>query len=470
MPKNRKLNQILSLLSKKEREQFGLFLQNSINSKQHRIYFLYELITQEKPIKDIWNELFPETPCPEDPFSASIYRKLEYQLNTYLEAFLGIQAFLKDPQIRDLYFIKALNNRKAGKLFETKLKKIKAGLEKKPVRDESFYWINYQLELENQHYQYKKRLKAKGSIAPSLSGTFDSWWLHEKFRIAISNLTHERVTGVQVKNPFFGEILTYTKTLSKEEYPVLYIYRVLFETLKNESAGYDLYEIIRSNKKYFSEDALKDIFATTLNYYGRIVSSSNNKDNLSKLFELYKWGIKDRLVFKDQLLVWDHYKNFVTIGLHLKEYKLTLDFIENYIDFVPKEQRDEAYRFSLAHYHFTQRNFKQVIKLLNLKFSNVYYEIQARLLVLQSHYEISSDADLLRSLRSLRIFIARQKTISDSKKEIEINRVKFFEKLVKAYNKRDFELLNKQLQKNRTIRNQQWFHEKIQEGQSSIRI
>lgn len=470
MSKNRTVNQILELLSNKEKEQFTLYLKNSINSKQTKIYVLYENIRQRKTIEKFWAELFPDIDCPEDPYSSSIYRKLEFQLNSYLESFLAIQAFLKDKKARDLYFIKALNNRKAGKLFETKLKKTKSRLEKTKIRDESYFRTLYQLERQNQHFRYKLLLKAKGSIAPSLSKTFDAWWLHEKFRIAITNLNHERVTGNQINNPFFQEILNYVKGLSTEEYPVLHIYRVLYETLAEETAYQDIYTIIRSNKELFTEDGLKDIFATALNYYGRLVGKTKNRDYLATLFELYKWGISDRLVFKDEVLVWDHYKNFVTIGLHLEKYALTLKFIEDYKIYVPEDHRDEAYRFSLAHYYFTQANFKQVIKLLNLKFSNVYYEIQARLLVLQSHYELGSDADLLISLRSLRIFIGRQKEISANKKESEILRIKFFEKLVKAYNKKDFDMLHEHLTNSNEIRNQQWFLEKIENGKKSFRI
>lgn len=461
----------MKLLSKKEKEQFSLFLKSSINDKQLKIYILYECICKNLSSEKTWEKLFPNIKFPTDPFSNSKYRKLEFQLNTYLETFLATQAFLEDKMTRDLFLIKSLNKHKASKLFDAKLKKIKSRLEKKPIRDESYFRIQYQLDRENQHFRYKKLLKAKGSIAPLLSDSFDTWWLHEKLRIAISNLNHEHVTGKHVPNPLFEEILAYVRKLPFDKHPVLHVYRVLYETLALGSLDLDLHAIIYKQKELFREDALKDIFTTTLNYYGRLVSTTGKQEHLEKLFELYKWGFEDQLVFKDGFLIWDHYKNFTTIGLRLKKYSIIFEFIEQYKNHLPEDYREEAYRFSLAQYYFTQHNFKQVIKLLNLKFSNVYYELKARLLVLQSHYELASDSeDLLRNLRSLRIFIQRQKTISDGKKETEINRLKFFEKLIKAYSMKDYNQLFSQISKSKSLSNKQWFLEKIEKGKMTVRI
>lgn len=470
MPKTRTVELTFELLKPKEKEQFQYFLESKTGDKQHKVYLLFEALDQALPIKQLWTKVFPRMVFPKDPFSNIKYRKLEFKLCAYIEEFLAIQAFRQSKSTRDLFLIKALNNRDAGKLFEAKLKKTRLRLEKKTVRDETYFRSQYLLERENQHYLYKQLLKVKGSIAPSLSKAFEIYWLHEKFRLAIANLNHKQVTGIEVPAPFFQEILSYARMFPKEEYPVLYIYRTLYETFADALVNQDLFSLIYTHKELFDEDALKDIYATTLNYYVRLINSTNSPEFLEKLFEHYRWGIENRLVFRDNVLAWDYYKNFVTIGLHLKKYKFTREFIEEYKVFLPDDHREEAYRFSLAQYHFTQYNFKECIKLLNLKFFNVYYEIQARFLALQAHYELGTDADLLRSLRSLRVFIGRQKTLSKAKKNLEANRVKLFEKLVKAFTKKNYEQLYEEILNDHSIGNRQWLLEKIDKGRSAVRI
>lgn len=469
MSKTRTVNLTLELLAiPKERDHFRSFLSCEITDPQHKIFILFDALVNELPSKETWNRLYPESSYPADIYSNINYRKLEFKLSSYIEEYLAIQEFRQHKETRDIFLIKALNNRDSGKLFESKLKKIKGRLEKIAVRDESFYKTQYRLEREHQHHLYKQLLKAKSSIAPSLSKSFEIYWLHEQFRLAIANLNHERVTGVKVPQPFFKEVLKFSQEFGEEEYPVLYVYRMIYETLTGQAIHPDIASLIYKHQEKFRTDALKDIFATALNHYGRLFRS--NPQILSKLFELYHWGVEDRLIFKDNILAWDYYKNYVTIGLHLKKYSLTREFIEKYKAYLPADHREDAYRFSLAQYYFTQNNFHQAIKLLNLKFYNVYHEIQARFLVLQAHYELSTDADLLRSLRSLRVFIGRQKSLSTNQKNQEINQVKFFEKLVKAYNKKTYDSLYAQIQEQNLLKNRKWFLCKIKEGQETVSI
>ena len=463
MSTDRTVNQIIDLLSEKEKKIFVKWLNSSVTPRKKSIPKFFKAILSEKSPTQIWKTVFPDAPCPEDPFSSSAYRKLEFQLGTYLEEFLSIRTFLEDESIQKLYLIKALNNRKAKKLFTMRFKKIQSKIEKEDYRDESYFWIQHYLEREKQHYLNKQISKSKESIAPRINHSFDVWWMHEKLKIAINNLNHQHVTDEIVPDLFITEILTYVQKLSRNQYPVLQIYAAIYKTLTEEETEFDLYKIIYQSRKLFHKDSLKDIFTTILNYYGKRFNDKGEEKFLKELFDIYQWGIEDQLIFKDGELSWDYYKNLVTIGLRLKEYDHTLEIIEKYKEFLPKEQREEAYRFNLAQYYFTQGKFRQVIRLLNTKYSNVFYEIHARFLVLQSHYEMNNDADLIRNLRSLRIFISRQKGISSFKKNTEINRIKLFVALVKAFDKDDFQNLKAKILQGEFISNRHWLLEKVEQ-------
>lgn len=466
MPKERTLSRMLSLLSPKEEKAFMQYLEEQLADRQHKLIILCRSIIHNHSINEIWQNIFPNSQLPQNPYTYSGYRKLEFQLSSHLESFLAIQAFIKDKTMMDLYLIKALNQRKAGTLFETKLKKIKGRMDKVSIRDESYYKARHQLDREEQHFHLKKMIESNTSLEPKLNQSLDVWWLHEKLKIAIFNLNYRFITGKHYSSILTEEILTYTRTLSAQEYPVIHMYTTVYDALTAQETTINLHHLVENNKDLLSKDSLKDLFSSVLSYYIRLNNKLRNKLGLEKLFGLYEWGIRDRLVFKDEFLVWAHYKNFATICIRLNKYDTAKTFIEEYKIYIPANHREDAYRFSLAEYYFTQRAYKEVINLLSTKFQNIYYEIQARFKVLQAQYEFLSDEDLLRASRSLRVFIERQKTFPKEKKTNEIAKIKFFEKLVKAYTKKEFEKLEGQISNTSDSTYRIWFMEKITAGKT----
>lgn len=461
MAKHRKAWELIQLLSTSEKVAFTDWLGLELSGKQKRILDLFHLFNDNASPEEMWDALsLGDGKTIKDPFTDSNFRKLEFQLNSHIEEFLAIQAFREDTPTLDLYIIKGLNQRESTYAFESKLRKILLKLDKQPIRDESYFWYQYLLERENQHYLSKHPTKGKGGIAPRISQAFDDWMLHEKLRIAINNLNHAKIFGEIIQSPFLEETLAKVETLAPEQYPILHLYARIFQaTRSGEEEEENLEQLLFDYQSLLQRDNLKDFFAIILNYYARKMPSDKSNKYLRKLYRLYQWSLQEKLIFKDGVLSWDHYKNLITIGLRLKEYDLTLEYIEKYKSAIAEEQRETAYRFNLAHYYFTQREFDRVIKLLNLRFSNVYYEIQARLLILQARYELNHE-DLGRDLRSLRVFIKRQKNISPSRKDAEINRIKFFERLVRAFSRSDYQELIEQISTSQAVSNRQWLLEK----------
>ena len=467
--KNKKLGKLINLLSTKEKKQFARWLESELSPKMNKILSLYNMILADKEIEEIWHHLYPKVKCPDSPFNNSTFRKLESQLIAYIEEFMAISAFRASQYFRDLYLIKELNLRKANDLFDNKIRKIRRRMEKDFKLEREYYQMLYYLEVEQQEHLDKDHTKRKHELAGSLGRSFDVWWLHEKLWLANHDLNFQQIKGEQISTLFLDEVLELIEQDENyQEYPLLLIYQKLYSLLQDRGEPEEVKNLIRKHSDLLGGTELRDTFSLIFNYFARKFNIRGEKANLKVLLSLLEWGIEDRIVFINGYLPWNWYKNLVTVCIRLARLDQAKEYLDKFKKDLAEEDQEEAYRFNLAHCYFAEREFRKVIKILRQRYSNVYYEMHSRLILCKTYYELDEMDDLETKLRSLRVFISRQKAISDMLKKTYINQIKLIEGLVKACRVEDFKKLANNLASIYPLAARQWILEKINENLAKL--
>jgi tetratricopeptide (TPR) repeat protein len=160
---------------------------------------------------------------------------------------------------------------------------------------------------------------------------------------------------------------------------------------------------------------------------------------------------------------WD-FKNFVSLGLRIKEYDWTLEMINKFNQNLPEAIKQNAYTYNLANYYYETGDYKKATKLLNsVEFTDIYYNLDSKAMLLKIYYKVEEES-FLSLVSSFGIYLRRNKLISKDNVEIYENLIKFTKKAFLLKTKLPYERKKDYYKKVETLK------EKIRQTQKVINI
>ncbi len=137
-------------------------------------------------------------------------------------------------------------------------------------------------------------------------------------------------------------------------------------------------------------------------------------------------------------------------------------------------EAENAYRYNLANLNYSRKLYEEALELLrDVEFTDIYYKLGSRSLLLKIFYEMDETESLFSLLESFKIFVKRSKQISGYQKEIHLNLLKSARKLYrikvrlphyrKALLRNQFKNLELKIQEKPQIANVNWLKEKMEE-------
>jgi hypothetical protein len=193
--------------------------------------------------------------------------------------------------------------------------------------------------------------------------------------------------------------------------------------------------------------------------------NQGNTGYVYTLFGVYKTVLSEKIIFTDGVLSqWD-YKNIVVIGIRSGEHDWVQQFIENYIGSLREGEQENAYTYNLAYLQFSKGAFRKTLSLLRqMEFTDIYYQLDMRAIVLKCYYEMDDEETLLYHAAAFRVFINRNKLISDYQRTIYRNLIRFTTAMVKARGNRvRMEQLFEEVNAVRQIADINWLKKSIEE-------
>lgn len=196
---------------------------------------------------------------------------------------------------------------------------------------------------------------------------------------------------------------------------------------------------------------------------------SGKDEALMQLFELNCFMLENNLIIYDGYIQFDQFWSIVTIGFAAKQNLWTEDFIKKFGTYLPDNEKDDVLAVCNAMVGFHKKNYADVLRILStIKFQNTLYGLYARNIQLKCYYELDNEYEEMfwGFTNSFKMFLYRNKNISDTMKEDFKNYIAFSKDLYKMKNKTqlcDPVYMKKKLEQSANMASKTWLLEKINE-------
>ena len=142
-----------------------------------------------------------------------------------------------------------------------------------------------------------------------------------------------------------------------------------------------------------------------------------------------------------------------------------MDFIQDYKDKIRVGFRKNAVNYNMAYLHFNNGNYEEALSHLNrVEFNDPSYSMNSKSMLLKLYYELNEVEALYSLVDSFRVFIRRNKLISDGMKSAYLSLIKFTKQLIKIQGKEAEKLhaLEEQIKTTKQLAGRSWIISKVE--------
>ncbi len=461
-----KLINILKTLSKKEFKELELFINNPLFNKNTDTIKLLTILKIHYPS-------FTNKKISHESISLKLYKKEEVKKVRYVmtdltklcEQFIAIKVFISEE---NNHLLKAYQKRRLTKYFNQEIsKKHQKHTEESLIRDENYYQQQQDLSelsflhtLENDNRNIDTKLQ-------DLVDNLDLFYLSKKLKYSCEIINRMNILKVDYDIKLLNNLLEYIRKNKEKDTPSITIYYHVLKTLQNPSneTNYTkLKPLIIEHLHRFKKEEQYDLYGYLQNYCIKQINGGNS-DYLLKLFENYAEMLVSKVVIKNNQIAQFDFKNMVTVALRVQKYDWTANFIENYQVYLPSEHKTNAINYNKARLAFYQEEYKKGLQeLLSVEFTDIYYSLDSRVLLLKTYYELENYESAANLISAFKIFLKRDNKISEYQNLTYSSFLKTAHQLIQlnlGY-KKDILKIETQLNEMNQVADQTWLKEKIE--------
>lgn len=471
---NNKLVTLLRSFSKTELTQFKKYLESPFFNENKNLIALYRYLQKNvlKPTVDIsidkpviWTVLFKNK-----PYKDVQMRRLFSDLNQLANGFLAYQQYQKSPALSSVFLMNALQYSELDKQFEGAFRLANLQQEKSGKRNTDFHFHQFLIEKSyHEHIEFKGLKNLTFEHLESADYQLDSFYISQKLKHYCDALGYDNFLSKKINIFFFLNFISDIEDNTFDNEPSIKAYLLVSKMLLNpedESFFHELKQFLLENQMSFLKNELTILYTHLINY------CIDKKINIGKpifyknLFEIYKDTLKNEIIFINNEMTFNHYKNIITIGLHVKEFEWVEEFIQIYTPKLPKLHQENALTYNLAQVYFSKKDYPKVIEQLReVEYKNLIYALGGKLMLLKTYYELDEIAALDSLIDSFRIYLRRNRTISKDVRQQYMNVLKFVKKLsgLAPYDKAGLEKVTKEIHECKALAAKNWILEKVGE-------
>ncbi len=461
---NTKLFNLLSCLTRLEWRSFRTFIVSGIAGPIGKSIAFYDLLSVYHPHfhhKELTRELLFKALFKGLEFEDKKLRYAMTDLYSQASMFLKFRALQLHPTEGKYLLITELAERSADKAFLSEYNADEISLS----RDAEYYYNCYREDFIylNQYFPRQKRTGENpiGKVTRNL----DNFFVTRKLQLLCEMVNVRNVMAVEYDFILKDEIIRILKAGAFADVPIVTIYFHILMTLtepENSVHFEKLEQLLAEKKSLFKNSQLRDMYQYLMNFCIKKINQGE-PDFVKRLFKIYQFIIENSILFVEGVLSqWD-YKNIVVIGLRSEEPIWVYNFIEQYKIFLAESERDNAYTYNLAYYYFGIGEFRKSLSLLRqVEFTDLYYQLDMRAILLKCYFETDDQEAFFYHASAFRVFLNRNKLVSDYQRIIYRNMIKYATRLMKsAHNKKNLELLLTEIEEVKQIADINWLKKKV---------
>lgn len=180
---------------------------------------------------------------------------------------------------------------------------------------------------------------------------------------------------------------------------------------------YQAFKKLVNPKSKLAENDLSTGLFYLINYDGRVAREKHDQVILHRCWKLYDLGSNNNWLLEKGFMSEATIHNAINVACGIKKLKWAEDFTKKNISQLKPEEQKLASLVLKARINFEKKVYKQVAEdLKDLKFSNNYHVMNAKLLLVRSYYELRASDDysalLFKLKNSFTSFLSRNKYFS----------------------------------------------------------
>ncbi|GIV32985.1 MAG: hypothetical protein KatS3mg031_0520 [Chitinophagales bacterium] len=486
--KENKTIKALANLTRQEMKWFCEWVHSDYFNKHDKLRVLTRIIAHAHPHFDdkdftkekVFKKLFPS----EKYHPQKLSDLLTYLYRLYEKFLVQLIREEDEAQFR-LDLLRAYRSRNAGRAFLKTLGRARGIVMQSNLTEEVFLH-EYFIERESDLYFSSRDSRTTDKSIERKTLSLDLFYLSAKLKSCCEMINRQNIIRENYDIRMLDEIKSYiSHNLSLfEKYPLIRIYYQILLTLQEserEEHYFRLVELLEHYSKQIDHDDLRQMYDYAQNYCIKKINSGHTA-YLQEIFKLYKTLLAKKLLFdaNGNISQWD-YKNIVTAGTRIGAYTWCEEFVHAYREKLPAADRDNAYAFNLATLYYSQKKFDKALRLLQtVKFTDVYYELSARSLLLKTFYESDEMETLYALFDSFKIYLKRNKLVSKYQFTVHMNLIRMTRRLarIKAmlpYTRketvsRELEKLKKKIKDTPEITNLNWLLEMVADLEAGLAV
>lgn len=365
---------------------------NSLNQKRIEIFETQKETGKRKPVKVLKN-----TP---DKY----VNDRMHDLYNRLESFLAVRYLKDNKQVKEGLIIKALLKQECQEIYLSKKRKTVDKISVKPTMgyEENFeLWTLYQTILSDPKTQ---RFRVKDDLSNA------DKYLDETY--ALLKL-HYGLYELLKKSIFIDEVVSLPPSLkaiasqyASSESPVFQLYICAIGVLNSNDKEEAWKELRALYSKYIKvlPPSERLTFLIVLVNFGNKLAKQKNPSYFDEILLLYQEAIAHKFWEFSGVIPSITFKNIVALGISKKQFSWTSEFIHNYKQLLPEKDEAITTTFAKASLYFCGKNFEEAINELlgEIWQSNLLKELHDklsyRLLYIKCLYELEHQS--LASFRS----------------------------------------------------------------------
>lgn len=461
-----KLIELLGSFNARDWKRFRNFVASPYFNRQPEPVQLCDWLWARAPAfaglerEQVWDAVFPGQPCDE--------RRLHYLLSQLLELaerFVGYETLHHDDAAVSMATIEGLSSRGLDKHYRFNAEAFSRALSASPLRDARHFFLCYRLgDLERAHFdrQGQRRLHESAQAA---ADCLDHFYLTEKLKYTCAMLNSQAATTAPFHLHWFDEL---RRALDGRplppEAPGIEVYFRILRLLTRESADEDfrhLKFLLPQCAARFEKGEMATLYEYALNYCIRQIRKVR-EEYVAETLLLYEQGVESGLLLGQtgKLSPW-HFKNIIKLALRLRRFDWAEQFIRDKNALLDDDFKADALHYNLAELFFYTHRYDEALRHLNrVEFTDVYYNLGAKVMLAKIYYETDALDPLESLLHAFRIYLRRNKILSEDVRRAYLNFITLLRRLLRA-TPDGLAGLRRQVEKTESLTEKNWLLEQM---------
>lgn len=314
-------------------------------------------------------------------------------------------------------------------------------------------------DLGDWHFAQQKVRKFDENLQKA-SDQLDLFYFSRKLRYLCEMMDRQQSLSHQYRLTFSEALHQHLLHNAYDHHPLIRIYAMLFRLFLNETDTKvdfgSFKKLLEAYHTCFEEKDLRTIYYFGINFCIRQFRLGE-KSFANDLMDLYQSGF-DHKILLDQGKVspWT-FKNVVRLGLGLQRLEWTESFVQDYGPFLPADHQEDAINFNLAEIHYFRKQYdKALVFLHNTKFNDIYYNLDAKVMLAKIYAEKCEYEALDNLLMTFYIFLKRQKDIPRDIKAPYLNFIRFLQQFQRIDHPQKSEIWKEKIAKTKLLTAKNW--------------